>query len=141
MYNDISLDTNDEEYNYLDETHQSIDQNDLIIIHNPLTWVPPDEIVIAYAKNLGLDILNDPPELFNIVKKYLLMPLAGNLIRCFRKDNYQIYYLNPDTVELTLENEIDIDCKNEYEKKKKKLKEEKKEKKKKKKQKIKIEIT
>ena len=130
MYNNISF--NDEEgYSDLNDSHESIEPDDLIIIkdHN---WVPPEEIILAYAKNLGFDIINDPPELINIARKYLLTPLPDNLFRCFRKDNFQIYYLDAETSVLTLENNIDLECKTEYEIMKNKLKEEKQSKKKKK---------
>ena len=73
MYNDIYLqdeslgnDSNDNNKSLV------IDQDDLYIVENPSQFDPPHEIVIEYAKKLGFDILNDPPELLSIVKKYLL---------------------------------------------------------------------
>ena len=145
MYNDLYLNKEDlEDYkNYLAQMNSqdediSIDQDDLIIIENPAQWDPPYEIVIEYARKLKFDILNDPPELLSIAKKYLLMPLPDNMQRAFLKDNLQILYLDVETKVMYEDNDLDKQCRNEYEIEKMKLamkKEEKKDEKKKKKKK------
>ena len=145
MYNDLYLNKEDlEEYkNYLAQMNSqdediSIDQDDLIIIENPAQWDPPYEIVIEYARKLKFDILNDPPELLSIAKKYLLMPLPDNMQRAFLKDNLQILYLDVEKKVMYEDNDLDKQCRNEKKKKKMKLamkKEEKKDEKKKKKKK------
>ena len=125
MYNEVYL-PDDLTENYLSNNNQSIsiDQNDLYIVENPSQFDPPYEIVIAYAKKLGFDILNDPPELLAIAKKYLLIPAPENILRAFYKDTLDILYINEITGEIFLEmKEIDLKCKNEYLMEKKKLKE------------------
>ena len=123
MYNDIYLqdDTSGD--------HLSIDLDDLFIVDKD----PPYEVVLAYAKKLGFDIMNDPPELLAIAKKYLLIPPPENIIRAFLKETLEILYINQITEEILLTIDLDDMCKKEYEKEKKKLKEKKKKGKKKKK--------
>ena len=132
MYNDVYLPNKSLE-NDSDNKSQSIiiDQDDLYIVEDASQFDPPYEIVIAYAKKLGFDILNDPPELLNIAKKYLLIPTPENISRAFTKDNYEIVYINRVTNEVYLDyEEIDAKCIEEYENEKKKLKEKSKKKKK-----------
>ena len=137
MYNDVYLPNKSLEDDS-DNKSQSIiiDQDDLYIVEDASQFDPPYEIVIAYAKKLGFDILNDPPELLNIAKKYLLIPTPENISRAFTKDNYEIVYINRVTNEVYLDyEEIDAKCIEEYESEKKKLKEKSKKKKKSKKRK------
>ena len=138
MYNEVYL-PNDLTENYLSNNNNqsiSIDQDDLYIVENPSHFDPPYEIVVAYAKKLGFDILNDPPELLAIAKKYLLIPTPENILRAFYKETLELLYINEITGEIFFEiEEIDLKCKNEYENEKKKLKEKKKKKKGKKKKK------
>lgn len=122
---------NQYDLNESSQSHESIDPDDLLIIDDPLTWDPPEEIVKAYAERIGFDIINDPPELLDIAKKYLLMPLPGNLIRAFKKDDLSILYIDAETKNITLVHEYDINCKEEYESKKKELEEKENKKKKK----------
>ena len=124
---------NQDYFNESSESHESIDPDDLLIIDEPLTWDPPEEIIKAYAARLGFDIINDPPELLDIAKKYLLMPLPDNLIRAFKKDDLSILYIDSDTKTISLVHEYDINCKEEYEAKKKELEEKENKKKKKRK--------
>ena len=124
---------NQYDFNESSQSHESIDPDDLLIIDEPLTWDPPEEIVKAYAERLGFDIKNDPPELLDIAKKYLLMPLPGNLVRAFRKDDLSILYIDAETKDISLTHDYDMICKEEYEVKKKELEEKEKENKKKKK--------
>ena len=129
MYN---YDNEEDDYSYLNQNfEETIDANDLNIIDDPLNWEPTEEYVLAYANHLGLDISNDPPELFNIIKKYLLKPLPANYLRAFTKDDYRIVYIDDIKNEVHLDNELDLECKNEYEMMKKKLMEKKEIKKKK----------
>ena len=129
---------NQDEFNESSQSHESIDPDDLLIIDEPLTWDPPEEIVKAYAERIGFDIINDPPELLNIAKKYLLLPLPGNLIRAFKKEDLSILYIDADTKNISLVHDYDINCKEEYEAKKKELEEKENKKKKKGKKKEKI---
>ena len=119
MFNEND-DNNEEEelsiFNKSNETEEeTLDPNDLIFIHNPSIWEPSEEYILAYAQHCELDLKNDPPELINIIKKYLKKPLPLNFVRAFRKDNLQIYYVDEDTNEVHLENDLDLECKNEYE--------------------------
>ena len=122
---------NQDEFNESSQSHESIDPDDLLIIDEPLTWDPPEEIVKVYAKKNGFDIINDPPELLDIAKKYLLMPLPENLIRAFKKQDLSILYIDIDTKNISLDHEYDSNCKEEYEAKKKELEEKENKKKKK----------
>ena len=122
---------NQDDFNESSQSHESIDPDDLLIIDEPLTWDPPEEIVKAYAERIGFDIINDPPELLEIAKKYLLMPLPGNLIRAFKKEDLSILYIDAETKNISLVHEYDINCKEEYEAKKKELEEKENKKKKK----------
>ena len=117
MYNDIYLP------NESSGDHLSIDVDDLFIVDNPLSWDPPYEVVLAYAKKLGFDIINDPPELLAIAKKYLLIPPPENITRAFLKETLELIYINELTEEIYLTIDIDTMCKREYEEEKKKLKE------------------
>ena len=124
-------DYNEDDYSYLNQSeNEAINANDLIIIDNPEKWQPTDDFISAYAFHLGFDILNDPPELIDIAKKYLLKPLPPNFSRAFRKDDLKIYYIDNINNEVHLESEIDKECKNEYEMLKLKLKSKKEKKKK-----------
>ena len=134
MYNEIYLPRSDdfsENYNP-NQSNITIDEDDLYIIKNPEEFDPPDEIVFAYARKLGFDIINDPPELLEIAKKYLMVPLRPNMERSFLKENLQILYINELTGEIFRDNEVDLECRKEYEKEKEKLMGEKKNKKNKK---------
>ena len=135
MYNEIYLPRSDdfsENYNP-NQSNITIDEDDLYIIKNPEEFDPPDEIVFAYARKLGFDIINDPPELLEIAKKYLMVPLRPNMERSFLKENLQILYINELTGDIFRDNEVDLECRKEYEKEKEKLMGEKKNKKNKKK--------
>ena len=141
MYNEVYAPNEYSENSMNNQSYLSIDPDDLYIIDNPSLWDPPDEIVLAYAKKLGFDILNDPPELLSIAKKYLMLPAPENILRSFLKESLEIFYINEKTKEVYQELEIDDLCKAEYEKEKKRLNEEKKKKKKKRKKKrIKIAV-
>ena len=135
MYNEIYLPRNNN-ISENDNPYQgniTIDEDDLYIIENPEEDDLPDEIIITYARRLGFDIINDPPELLDIAKKYLLVPLKDNMQRAFLKENLEILYINKITGDVYRDNEIDLICRKEYEKEKEKLMGEKKNKKNKKK--------
>ena len=68
------------------ENNIVIDIDDLILIEEPATWDPPKEYILAYAQKLEFDTENDPPEILEIAKRYLLKPLPENYIRAFHKD-------------------------------------------------------
>ena len=136
MYNDYYYQRENDSENYLqNQSEISIDPDDLYIIKEPSQWEPEDEIVFAYAKKSGFDILNDPPELIDIAKKYLKKPLPKNILRSFKKENLDILYINKINWEIYPDLEIDDECRAEYEMTKKNLKEKKKKKKKGKKRK------
>ena len=120
---------NDEETNTHTEVENSvlIDPEELIMIDDPSNWEPPKEYIIAYAKKLGFDPENDPPELLDISKKYLIKPLPENYIRAFRRDNLQILYIFSLTNEILLDMEFEQEAIEEYQLMKAKLIEEKKE--------------
>ena len=86
------------------------------MLKNPSARDLPDEIVLNYAKRLGFDIINDPPELLDIAKKYLLKPLPDHIVRAVHKENLEILYVNEITEEIL---ELDID--NEFQKEKKNI--------------------
>ena len=136
MYNEIYLPRHDisEKYNPNQSNNNiTIDEDDLYIIYNTAGWDPPDEIVLAYARKLGFDIINDPPELLEIARKYLLKPLPPNMVRAFLKETLEILYIKETTGDRFREIELDSECKKEYEEEKEKIQKEKNNKKKKKK--------
>ena len=126
MFNESFGNNDEEETSIFGQSYEeeSLDPDDLIFIRNPSIWDPTEEYILAYARHLSLDISNDSPQLINVIKKYLLKPLPSNLIRAFRKDNLQIYYVDEETREVHLENDLDNECKKEYENMKKSLMEE-----------------
>ena len=133
MYNEIYFPRdNIAENDSQDQSKISIYREDLIMLKNPSARDLPDEIVLNYAKRLGFDIINDPPELLDIAKKYLLKPLPDHIVRAVHKENLEILYVNEITEEVFLKLDIDNECQKEYEKEKEKILKEKNNKKKKK---------
>ena len=134
MYNEIYFPRdNIAENDSQDQSKISIYREDLIMLKNLSARDLPDEIVLNYAKRLGFDIINDPPELLDIAKKYLLKPLPDHIVRAVHKENLEILYVNEITEEVFLKLDIDNECQKEYEKEKEKILKEKNNKKKKKK--------
>ena len=138
MYNEIYLPRYDisEKYNPNQSgSNIAIDEDDLDIIYNTSNWDPPYEYVLAYARKSGFDIINDPPELLEIARKYLLKPLPPNMLRSFLKETDEILYIKQTTGEIFQKIELDSECKKEYKKEKEKIQNEKNNKKKEKKRK------
>ena len=117
---DISL-SNEEEEETNQQSRDIIDPNDIIIIEDTSKWEPPKEYIMTYAKDLGFDIDNDPPQLLNIARKYLLISLPNNYVRAFYKDSFHIMYINIRTNIIITEMGFEEEAKKEYKKMKKKL--------------------
>ena len=133
MYNEEYFPNYNDSENYLqNQSDISIYRKDLITIENPSEWDPPDEVILAYAKQLKFDVDNDPPELLAIAKKYLKMPPPKNITRAILKETLDILYIDESTEEVYRKIELDNLCINEYEKEKEKIENEKNKKKKKK---------
>ena len=102
----VSKDTEEDDY-------QEIDPNDLYIIEDPSNFKPTNEMILAYAKLLGYKPEEDPIEILKIAEKYLTSELPEPLIRAFTKSEYRILYIDKETQDIALENEIDEKAKNE----------------------------
>ena len=63
------------------ENNIVIDIDDLILIEEPATWDLPKEYILVNAQKLEFDTENDPPEILEIAKRYLLKPLASPLTK------------------------------------------------------------
>ena len=118
----IDITFSDEEEETNQQSRDIIDPNDIIIIEDTSKWEPPKEYIMTYAKDLGFDIDNDPPQLLNIAKKYMLTPLPNNYIRAFYRDSFHIMYINIITSAVIYEMGFEKEAKNEYKKMKKELK-------------------
>ena len=112
------MDDNDEENLIVsketeEDDYQEIDPNDLYIIEDQSNFKPTNEMILAYAKLLGYKPEEDPEEILKISEKYLTCELPEPLIRAFTKSEYRILYIDRETQDITLENEIDDKAKNE----------------------------
>ena len=101
-----------------------IDPDQLDIIYEKENWRPKKEYILAYAKQLGFDIENDPPELLNIAEKYLTTEIPDEFYRAFHLSNYTLYYVNAITREIETNTEIEDLAREEYIRAKEKLKNE-----------------
>ena len=101
-----------------------IDPDQLDIIYEKENWRPKKEYILAYAKQLGFDIENDPPELLNIAEKYLTTEIPDEFYRAFNLSNYTLYYVNAITREIETNTEIEDLAREEYIRAKEKLKNE-----------------
>ena len=117
----------DEETNTHSENNAGLglDPDDINIINDPSTWDPPLECLLSYAKSLEFDVENDPPELLDIAKKYLLRTLPEGYLLAYVKDTYQIFYINSNTYVIYVELGFEEEAKEEYINKKIQLLEEK----------------
>ena len=97
-----------------DNSEIEVDQNDLIIIRDTQNWKPTKEFIEAYARQLGFDVDNDPPELLSIAEKYLTKDIPEYFLRAFHKDTLQILYINIITNEIELSSEYEDLAKKEY---------------------------
>lgn len=121
-----SLEKRDDEDDEENENEEVlIDENDLTIITNTSSWEPTKEQILAFAKHLGIDIDNDPPECLEIAKKYLQKPLKDDYWRAFSKNNNQIFYINYITYEINESDEIEKEAIEEYKNMKKNINKEK----------------
>ena len=112
------MDDNDEENLIVsketeEDDYQEIDPNDLYIIEDQSNFKPTNEMILAYAKLLGYKPEEDPEEILKISEKYLTCELPEPLIRAFTKSEYRILYIDRETQDITLENEIDDKARNE----------------------------
>ena len=101
-----------------------IDPNDLEIIRDKLNWKPSKEHILAYAKLLGFDIENDPPELLKIAEKYLTVELPEEYCRAFIKVNLRILYINILTNDVEESTKIEELALEEFQEAKEKIKNE-----------------
>ena len=100
--------------NNKDDSFIEIDQKDLIIIRDTKNWKPTKEFIVAYARQLGFDVENDPPELLSIAEKYLTKDIPEYFLRAFHKDTLHILYINILTCEIELSSEFEDLAKKEY---------------------------
>ena len=103
-----------------DSSGIEIDPDDLIIISDN-NWKPQQEFILAYAKQLGFDINNDPPELLSIAEKYLTKNIPDYIRRAFSKYDLMLVYININTKEIELESEFEESAKIEYQEAEEKL--------------------
>ena len=101
-----------------------IDPNDLEIIRDKLNWKPSKEHILAYAKLLGFDKENDPPELLKIAEKYLTVELPEEYCRAFIKVNLRILYINTLTNDVEESTKIEELALEEFQEAKEKIKNE-----------------
>ena len=97
-----------------DNSEIEVDQNDLIIIRDTQNWKPTKEFIEAYARQLGFDVDNDPPELLSIAEKYLTKDIPEYFLRAFHKETLHILYINIITNEIELSSEYEDLAKKEY---------------------------
>ena len=110
----INITSSDEEEETNRHSREIIDSEDIIIIEDVSKWEPPQNYILTYAKDLGFDIDNDPPQLINIAKKYMLRSLPNNYIRAFYRDSFHIMYINTLTFNVINEMGFEEEAKNEY---------------------------
>ena len=101
-----------------------IDSNDLDIITDKKNWKPTKAHILAYAKLLGFDVENDPPELLKIAEKYLTIEIPEEYCRAFTKGELRILYVNVITNDIEPNTEIEEAAMQEYKEAKEKLKNE-----------------
>ena len=101
-----------------------IDSNDLDIITDKKNWKPTKAHILAYAKLLGFDVENDPPELLKIAEKYLTIEIPEEYCRAFTKGELRILYVNVITNDIETSTEIEEAAMQEYKEAKEKLKNE-----------------
>ena len=104
-----------------EEGEIQIDSNALDIITDKKNWKPTKDHILAYAKLLGFDVENDPPELLKIAEKYLTVEIPEDYCRAFTKNNLRILYINMVTNDIELSTEIEEAALEEYKEAKEKL--------------------
>ena len=98
-----------------------IDRDEFMIIYDNLNWKPPQNLILAYANQLGFDIENDPPELLSIAEKYLTKDIPDRIHRAFHKETLKLVYIDMVTNEIELSSEFEEMAKEEYKIAKEKL--------------------
>ena len=101
-----------------------IDPDQLDIIYEKENWKPKIEYIRAYARQLGFDVENDPPELLNIAEKYLTAEIPDEYYRAFHLTNYTLFYVNAITNEIETNTDIEELAREEYLRAKERLKNE-----------------
>ena len=117
-------DNNEDNKDKDDDNVEYINEGDLIIITDPSSWKPPPEYIISFAKKLKFDVENDPAFLLDIAEKYLLKILPEDYLRAFKKENYEVVYIDIMNYDILLTHPYEEEAKKEYEKMKKKFFEE-----------------
>lgn len=112
--NDYIYNNNINEEESVEEEY--IDPIDLSIIEDELNWKPTEEQLNGYMNQLHFELDYKPEEVKKIAYDYLTRKLPEGWKRAFFKTNHNILYIEGETNEIHLSNDIEEKSIEEYKK-------------------------